>query len=228
MKNRVTRGYEHRLLPPQEQFMIKRLQAEWAAAEKEAKKHERIKKAKEAGLQVGRTLLGLTLAAGVLTIAVVAPNAFAGVARHLGARRYFTSPNLEKELKRGRGRKYWHYEKIDTQTYRLTLTRQGKKLALRNALKEFKLHRSLAWDGRWRVAMFDIDKKHSNARDMLRRKLHEMGMHPLQESVFVFPYPCIEEITMWAELLGVQADVELFEGTFTGDREAALRTTFHL
>jgi DNA-binding transcriptional regulator PaaX len=47
----------------------------------------------------------------------------------------------------------------------------------------------MKWDGRWRILIFDIPEKEKYKRDALRRRLNDMGLKQLQQSVWVTPYP---------------------------------------
>lgn len=47
----------------------------------------------------------------------------------------------------------------------------------------------MKWDGRWRVLIFDIPEKERYKRDVLRKKMFELGLKKLQESVWIAPHP---------------------------------------
>lgn len=44
------------------------------------------------------------------------------------------------------------------------------------------------WDGKWRVAIFDVEEKYRNKRNTIRTKLKELSFAMLQKSVWVSPY----------------------------------------
>ena len=50
------------------------------------------------------------------------------------------------------------------------------------------------WDGRWRVIIFDIPERIKKWREYLRGELKRIGFHPLQESVYITPYPVTGEL----------------------------------
>lgn len=216
------------LNPEQETFLIKRLEEEWSAAERAAKQHELVEQAKRAGLTTAKILLGSLLVVGVVTVALVAPKAFAVFAPERGRHRFLKTGSLPKELARGSSRSYWRYEKTGENRYRVYLTRRGRKMALRNAIREFKLRRADRWDGLYRVVMFDVSRRHNTARDGFRRRLTEIGMRRLQESVFVFPYPCEEEVRFCASLFNISENIHLIEGKFPSDVDLHLRKVFEL
>ncbi len=50
------------------------------------------------------------------------------------------------------------------------------------------------WDGYWRIVIFDIEEKNRLIRNLLRRKLRELGFGMWQKSVYITPHPVTEEI----------------------------------
>jgi len=50
-----------------------------------------------------------------------------------------------------------------------------------------------AWDGRWRLAIFDVPLGRDSARTKLRRYLRAQGFGYLQNSVWITPHPLLEE-----------------------------------
>ena len=48
---------------------------------------------------------------------------------------------------------------------------------------------------------FDVPEKRRKIRDALRNKLKELGFYELHHSLFVFPYPCRDEIDFIVEVL---------------------------
>lgn len=236
MKKTLKRKYTSHLnglKAAHEELLIRHAQKGWQEAEQALKKHETIQKAKRAGIEVSRWILGLGLAAGALSIALVAPNAFAAVAKVAGIhakRTYAWLPEskFDRQLRQGSSRKYWRYAKTGAHTYKIELTKKGKAVALRTEMRNFKLESYTRWDGKWRILMFDIPKKYSATRDGLRRKLYEIGMYSIQESVFAYPYPCQEEIIMWVELFGMEKHVETAEAIFNSDLNNKLKRIFQI
>lgn len=87
-------------------------------------------------------------------------------------------------------------------TITLTLTEQGKRQARYSDLfgSTIQVKRPKKWDGLWRLVLFDIPEKQRMFRDVLRNHLKIMGFQELQQSVFIFPFPCEKEITCLTEL----------------------------
>lgn len=77
----------------------------------------------------------------------------------------------------------------------ITLTEKGKKRALTYSLEEMEIPRPKIWDGRWRLVLFDIPETKRQSREALQKKLRNLGFYCLQKSVYLFPYPCGDEVT---------------------------------
>ena len=54
--------------------------------------------------------------------------------------------------------------------------------------------RKKKWDGRWRVIIFDIPETLRKWRGYIRNELKGLGFMPLQESVYLTPFPVTEEL----------------------------------
>jgi len=52
------------------------------------------------------------------------------------------------------------------------------------------------WDGKWFIVVFDVPEVERNKRNFLRKFLNEIGFFLYQQSVYVFPYECEEEIKL--------------------------------
>jgi phenylacetic acid degradation operon negative regulatory protein len=83
------------------------------------------------------------------------------------------------------------------------LTDQGRLHALGG--RDPQVQWSRAWDGRWRLVLFDLPTAQNTQRSQLRRYLRAKGFGYLQNSVWITPDPLDEE----AQLLhGATIDVE--------------------
>src|SRR3989344_4774734 len=85
-------------------------------------------------------------------------------------------------------------------TISLKLTTEGHEradfLKIRDSL--ITITKQKVWDGLWRIVMFDIPEKKRAFRDILRSHLKTIGFIELQRSVFIFPYPCEDEMLLLA------------------------------
>ena len=84
------------------------------------------------------------------------------------------------------------------------LTEDGKRKVKQYQFNELRITRPESWDKKWRIVIFDIpEKKKKVAREAFRNKLKNLDFFQLQESVWIHPYPCENEIQLAAEIFGV-------------------------
>ncbi|MBI5401740.1 hypothetical protein HZB05_02875 [Candidatus Wolfebacteria bacterium] len=60
--------------------------------------------------------------------------------------------------------------------------------------KRIKNNQHKKWDGKWRIAMFDIPEKLKKEREWLRNQLYGLEYKSLQKSVFIGKFPLSEDL----------------------------------
>lgn len=83
----------------------------------------------------------------------------------------------------------------------IELSVKGKKRLKKYVIAQLEIDQPKTWDKKWRIVIFDIPDTKKKSRDVLRRKLIEIGFAELQESVYVFPFDCLSEISFLKNLL---------------------------
>lgn len=84
------------------------------------------------------------------------------------------------------------------------LTENGKRKIKQYQFEELSIAKPKNWDKKWRIVIFDIpEKRKKMAREAFRGKLKILNFFQLQESVWVHPYPCENEIQLAAEIFMV-------------------------
>lgn len=161
------------------------------------------------------TLLGRD---GEIRVPEKAPNMAALFAPLLKNRH--TKPQLTRAVYRLRKLKLVRVVKSNGHTV-ITLTQNGKKLALKYALDEIELERPFRWDGSWHLVMFDVPNIFRVARNALRTRLKRLGLVSLQESVWISPYPCRDEVRFLAQMLGVGGYIKTMTVSALDDRDSA-------
>lgn len=99
-------------------------------------------------------------------------------------------------------------ENIDG-TRTIVLTEKGKRRAVALDFNAMKIAQPARWDGLWRVVFFDIPEKYKTARIALRDKLLALGFFQYQKSVYIYPYPCQDEVDFVVEYFEVRRYVRL-------------------
>src|SRR3989338_3033127 len=137
-------------------------------------------------------ILNILLGVGLLTTAVVAPNA-------VQLFKYFAPKNSHNkwEIKRSFSRlekKGFVKKKTTNGEDYYSLTLLGNKRAKKYKLNSMKIAPQRKWDGLWRMVMFDIPEDKKMARRGINLVLKKLGCVHYQKSVFITPYPCEKEI----------------------------------
>jgi len=94
-------------------------------------------------------------------------------------------------------------EKRNQQIY-ISLTEEGKKKAGWFQIDTLTIKKPKKWDGKWRIVIFDISQLKKLYREAFRGKLKELGLYPLQKSVWIHPFDCRDEIDLLRDFFGLE------------------------
>lgn len=98
------------------------------------------------------------------------------------------------------------------------LSENGKRKALSYNMDTMVVKKASKWDGKWRMVMFDIPDKRKPEREVLRSLLKQLGFVKYQESAFIIPYKCKNEVDYVVEFYNLRPHVRLLEvGSFDDD-----------
>jgi len=89
----------------------------------------------------------------------------------------------------------------------MVLTEKGEEKIITFNINNMKIKKPKRWDKKWRIVLFDIPEKHKKAREAMRDILKKLGFYKYQESVFIHPYPCDDEISFVTEYFDVKSYV---------------------
>ena len=112
-------------------------------------------------------------------------------------------------------------------TTTLFLTKKGKNIALKYNIDNIKIAPMKKWDGKWRLALFDIPERHKKARNALSLTLKKIGCLQFQKSVFVHPFECSNEIDFIIEFFSLRSYVRFILAEHI-DNELHLKKHFSL
>lgn len=149
-----------------------------------------------------KIVLKTVVTAGVLSVALVAPNVIGAMAklgiiprrRQSEYVRSCASKMVEKGLLKYNGKFY-------------ESTSQGKRLLCQWQFADFRLQKPRRWDKKWRVVIFDIPEKKKSIRERIRHLFKQAGLRCLQDSVWVYPYDCEDILTLLKTDLGVGKNI---------------------
>jgi len=156
--------------------------------------------------QVKTAILQAAALAGIFTLAVAAPNTLKAIPQStlkliFGRSRNSRDVAVARLVKEGLlVRDRHHGIRV------LRITDDGRRY-LDQESRKHQLMRPGRWDKKWRITIFDIGEKHRKTRDALRRELRTAKFYRLQDSVWVYPFPCEELITLLKADLKVGKDI---------------------
>jgi len=139
-------------------------------------------------------VLGVIATAGVLSVAMVAPNALQALKifgldkKLIRHKKRSISLSRERLLQAG----LIEYKKDGF----LSLTKKGEYKLDEMERKNYVLEKPKRWDGKWRVLIFDIKENRKSLRDRIRATLMAVGFIHLQDSVWVYPYDCEDLVSL--------------------------------
>ena len=160
-----------------------------------------------------------TLATGVVLCVVLGSPA--GTRRILyGIKREWKKKLALQALDRLQRRKLIDYRFKKNGEMYIVLTGAGQKKVRQFYFDELAPLKPKRWDKKWRIILSDIPERHKKARDALRHKYHEWLFYPLQKSVYVYPYPCEDEITIIRDIFHIPtSNLFIVETDFVGDQQ---------
>ncbi len=141
-----------------------------------------------------RIILITVASAGILAVAVLAPNALQILKPFIKNKKkynlkYYLNQKTKKLVKAG----FLKIDKEDGKQF-LSLTEKGeRKLRYYQVIEKKK---NIKWDGKWRIVIFDVWENTRSKRNLLRMEIKEFGFIQLQRSVWIYPYECAEFIEL--------------------------------
>jgi len=114
---------------------------------------------------------------------------------------------LQRTLKRLKRQKQVKLTEKDGQMI-LSLTQNGKKKILKYSLQTLNIEKPKKWDGKWRLVLYDIPKKEKTISDIIRNTLKLWEFYQIQASVYIYPYPCANQIEFMREYYGLGDKVQ--------------------
>ena len=150
-------------------------------------------------------LMGLFIT-GVVAIAATSPFFLVSLARTYLKNKNYKEYNKRKIAQTFSSLKRNRLIVLREEDNRITveLTEEGQRKVKNYQFEELKIAKPARWDRKWRIVIFDIpEKRKKAAREAFRDKLKKLDFFQLQESVWVDPYPCENEIQLAAEIFGV-------------------------
>ena len=152
--------------------------------EEESKKRSR-------NARVKALVLGSVAIAGGLAVALLAPNVLGAMGK-LG----LIPKNRQGEYVHAARRRLKKEGLLVENNGFLRLTPRGEKQLRTLSLTLARPQKLKKWDKKWRMLIFDVPEKRRNVRDKARGLLRTSGFVRIQDSVWIYPYPCEEFVAL--------------------------------
>ncbi|MEK7178601.1 MAG: CRISPR-associated endonuclease Cas2 [Patescibacteria group bacterium] len=110
----------------------------------------------------------------------------------------------------------------------IEITENSKRLIKNFDYDNIELPNHKKWDKKWHLVIFDIPEKKNKERRALSVKLKDLGFYPLQESVFIYPYDCRNEIGFICSFLDIDRYINYCVVDTLDKKEGNLRKFFNL
>ncbi len=155
---------------------------------------EKTLKKKIRNTKIQKAVLGTIATAGVLSVALLAPNALQVLKlfnldkKLLRDKKHAINLSRDRLVKNG-------LVKYSKEGF-LTLTESGEETWRKMKIHNYVLSRPKKWDKRWRILIFDIKEEFRVVRDQVRKTLISIGFIHLQDSVWVYPYDCEDLVVL--------------------------------
>lgn len=149
-----------------------------------------------ANINYKEVVLRTLMIGGLLSVAVVAPNALQAIA-------FFTDKKAEYNARYEVRRKLYDLQKSGhvkfisrgSATF-VTLTPKGRKEVEKYLLGDLVINKPKRWDKKWRIVSFDVKNTRTPLRNLLRFHLRRIGFVQYQKSMWVHPYECEDVVIM--------------------------------
>ncbi|MDO8561647.1 MAG: CRISPR-associated endonuclease Cas2 [bacterium] len=170
--------------------------------------------------QLRKIILGTVKVAGILSVALVAPNVLGAMAK-MG----LTASPRQKDVVGNATKRLVSGGLLEWRDSKLRLTQKGERELRTLTLSEYSQTRSRKWDKKWRVLIFDIPERRKGLRKKIRSTLQAIGFMRLQDSVWVYPYDC-EDLIMLLKADFHVGDDMLYMIVDAIERDAKLKSHF--
>lgn len=107
------------------------------------------------------------------------------------------------------------------------LTKNGKRKILKYSLENLTIEKPKHWDGKWRLVLYDVPVSEKKLGDIIRQALKTLGFYAIQNSAYLFPYPCFNQVEFLREYYGLGDKVQYMLVEHI-ERDQAFKIFFHL
>ncbi len=160
--------------------------------------------------KVALAVIVLSASPGVVLIAASLGNVVKVFSMFKKSKKY-SKTQIKSAMTNLRRQKFIEYVSDKNGVTVIKLTKKGKTKLKSFAIDLIQIKKPRYWDGKWRLVIFDLPIKYTKARNSLRFKLKQLGFIQFQKSVWIYPYPCLDEILFISDYYKIGRYVEVLE-----------------
>lgn len=162
--------------------------------------------------------------AAMIGVALVMPNILQALDKSLSR----LDASLDKRARHREVLKTVYYMKANgylagDYEHGLQLTAKAKRRLGRTDLRRVAISPVPAWDGIWRIVLYDIPEKHRAGRQEFTRLLRSAGCFQLQKSAWITPFECRDDICTLTAACDIDKYVTYLEVAHLDNAIALLR-----
>ena len=113
-------------------------------------------------------------------------------------------------------------------TTKVKITHKGNAVIKQIEIENLQINKPASWDGKWRVVIFDVPNWKSKNRLAFTEHLKRIGFRMIQKSVWVYPFPCHEEIMVLRKFYEIEREVTYLETAMVEDQELWTKHFSHI
>lgn len=160
--------------------------------------------------QIFKLLLNSLKVAGLISVAIVAPNLIGSFAKFnkVFSDKKYNNYRLRRSLTSLEDKGLVSIGQEGNKTI-IKLTKNGQQKLLKFNVDDLQIKIPKKWDKKFRIVIFDIPERKKKARYAFRSKVKEMGFIQIQKSVWLYLYPCEDEIDFIKEVYEIRPYVRV-------------------
>jgi len=151
--------------------------------------------------EIIKDILSWLVVGGMVAVAATSPYFLYNVLCAFHKRKQYSKQSVANAFYRLQKQGAILFQKRNHQLY-ISLSEEGKKKAGKFQINSLSIQRPKKWDGKWWIVIFDISDRHKVKREALRGFLRRLQFYKLQESVWIHPFACREEIELLKDFFG--------------------------
>lgn len=166
---------------------------------------------------IGEVILGLAATGGLLTVAVIAPNALKLINTAKWARKTYKNWGSKTQEQKNKIASSFYYLKsrgyVDLEpkngNFLVKITQKGRGKIIKMNFESLRFKKEKSWDKKIWLIFADIPVELRSQANVFRKKIKNMGLFTLQRSIWAYPYDIRDEVNFISKYYGLDQYVSI-------------------